>query len=217
MRAVPNRFRRLRACAEKQGPKMERHGAGRPNDLGCDAGDRASNIARGLGSVEGWRNIVRSAVQHRQSGVRHIRGRRRAHEKSGIAGGHRRRCSHIRARAPVQLFDYCSGELNRCNVCLSLFAHSARRQPDYVRYRWFPGWDLCLVRDVVVCPNLESILRFVDFFSCHRRPIGLCRRSRICPPSSQAAVSAGRSPASAELLSRKASRLRRSVQQFEHE
>jgi hypothetical protein len=51
------------------------------------------------------------------------------------------------------------------------------------------------VGDVVECPNLEFIFRLLDFLFCNRRPIGLCRRSRIRPPSSQTALTARLSPA----------------------
>lgn len=94
-RTVPNRFRQSPACAEKQGPKVELHDIERPIDLGCDAGDRASNIACGLGGVEGWRNIFGSLVHNCQSGIRHIRGRRRAYQCSRTAGGHRGRSGHL--------------------------------------------------------------------------------------------------------------------------
>jgi hypothetical protein len=198
-RAVPNRFRRSPACAEKQGPKVELHDIERPIDLGCDAGDRASNIACGLGGVEGWRNIFGSLVHNCQSGIRHIRGRRRAYQCSRTAGGHRGRSGHIRARSAVQLCDYGSRQLHRCSVCLSILAHPARGRPDCVWYRRFPGWGACLVRELVECLNLEFIFRLLDFFCLGSRSLGLRRWSRIRPPSSQAALTAGCSPTSVKI------------------
>lgn len=171
-----------------QRPKLERHGIEPPKDLGCLASYCASNITRGMVGVEGRRSIFGRLVHDRQFSVRHIRGRRRAHENCGTAGGPSRRGRCICALTSIQHFYYRSRKLGHCNVRVSIPAHYSGCRPEGVWCCWFLGWCTRLVRNVVGWTNGEFILRILDFLVRGRRSFGLRWWSCICPTPSPRAL-----------------------------
>jgi hypothetical protein len=171
-----------------QRPKLERHGIEPPKDLGCLASYCASNIICGLVGVEGRRNIFGSLVHDRQFSVRHIRGRRRAHENCGTPGGRSRRCRCICTLTSIQHYYYRARKLGHRNVRVSIPEHYSRCRSEGVWCCRFLGWCTRLVRNVVDWTNREFILRILDFSVRDRRSFGLRWWSCICPTASPRAL-----------------------------